>query len=164
VWALMAVAKSGNGDEAAELFHMLKPINHTRTRHAVAKYRTEPYVLDGDVYARPPHAGRGGWSWYTGSAGWLYRAGLEHILGLRGLGDHFTIDPCGPSAWTTFSIDWNHRGTSYHIEIVNPDRVWTGVLRAELDGAVVDHRAIPIADDQRAHNVRITMGRRHWTY
>ena len=83
VWALMAVAKSGNGDEAAELFHMLNPINHTRTPEAVAKYRTEPYVLDGDVYARPPHAGRGGWSWYTGSAGWLYRAGLEHILGLQ---------------------------------------------------------------------------------
>jgi cyclic beta-1,2-glucan synthetase len=161
VWALMAIAKSGNGDEAAEMFHMLNPINHTRTRDAVAKYRTEPYVLDGDVYARPPHAGRGGWSWYTGSAGWLYRAGLEHILGLRGRGDHFMIDPCVPSSWTSFSIDWNHRGTSYHIEIFNPDRVWTGVLRAELDGKIVDHQAIPIADDQGAHTVRITMGRRH---
>jgi cyclic beta-1,2-glucan synthetase len=161
VWALMALARSGNGDEAAEMFHMLNPINHTRTREAVAKYRTEPYVLDGDVYARPPHGGRGGWSWYTGSAGWLYRAGLEHILGLRGSGDHFAIDPCVPSAWTSFSIDWNHRGTSYHIEISNPDQVWTGVLRAELDGALVDHRSIPIADDQRAHQVRIIMGRRH---
>jgi cyclic beta-1,2-glucan synthetase len=160
VWALMAVARSGNGDEAAELFHMLNPINHTRTPEAVAKYRTEPYVLDGDVYARPPHAGRGGWSWYTGSAGWLYRAGLEHILGLRGRGDHFTINPCVPSSWTTFSITWKHQGATYQIEVSNPDRVWTGVLKAEIDGMVVEHQSIPKAADGGTHLVKITMGRK----
>jgi cyclic beta-1,2-glucan synthetase len=160
VWALMAVARSGNGDEAAELFHMLNPINHTRTPEAVARYRTEPYVLDGDVYARPPHAGRGGWSWYTGSAGWLYRAGLEHILGLHGRGDHFTINPCVPSSWTTFSITWRHRGATYEIEILNPDRVWTGVLKAEIDGTAVDPQAIPKAAGGGTHVVKITMGRR----
>ena len=160
VWALMAVAKGGNGDEAAELFHMLNPINHTRTLDAVAKYRTEPYVLDGDVYARAPHAGRGGWSWYTGSAGWLYRAGLEHILGLRGRGDHFTVSPCVPSAWTNFSITWKHRGATYLIEVSNPDRVWTGVLKAEIDGKSVDHRTIPQVNDGGTHSVKITMGRR----
>jgi len=160
VWALMAVAKTGNGDEASELFHMLNPINHTRTPDAVAKYRTEPYVLDGDVYARPPHAGRGGWSWYTGSAGWLYRAALEHILGLRGRGDHFTMTPCVPSSWTNFSITWRHRGATYQIEVNNPDRVWTGVLSAEMDGEHVDHRSIPLADDSGTHVVKITMGRR----
>jgi cyclic beta-1,2-glucan synthetase len=160
VWALMAVARSGNGDEAAELFHMLNPINHTRTPEAVARYRTEPYVLDGDVYARPPHAGRGGWSWYTGSAGWLYRAGLEHILGLRGRGDHFTINPCVPSSWTTYSITWKHRGATYEIEILNPDRVWTGVLKAEIDGTVVDHQSIPKATGGGTHRVTITMGRK----
>ena len=106
VWALMAIAKQGNGDEAAELFHMLNPINHTRTPPDVMRYRTEPYVLDGDVYARPPHAGRGGWSWYTGSAGWLYRAGLESILGLRAQGDTFMMNPCVPSSWDHFEIDW----------------------------------------------------------
>jgi cyclic beta-1,2-glucan synthetase len=160
VWALMAVAKSGNGDEAAELFHMLNPINHTRTPEAVAKYRTEPYVLDGDVYARAPHAGRGGWSWYTGSAGWLYRAGLEHILGLRGRGDHFTVSPCVPSSWTNFSIVWKHRGANYRIEVSNPDRVWTGVVKAEIDGTSVDYRSIPKASDTGTHVVKITMGRR----
>ena len=160
VWALMAVAKSGNGDEAAELFHMLNPINHTRTPEAVAKYRTEPYVLDGDVYARPPHAGRGGWSWYTGSAGWLYRAGIEHVLGLKGRGDHFTMSPCVPSSWTSFSITWKHRGSTYLIEVSNPDRVWTGVLKAEMDGQHVDHRSIPLVDDSGNHVVKITMGRR----
>ena len=160
VWALMAVAKGGNGDEAAELFHMLNPINHTRTPEEVARYRTEPYVLDGDVYARPPHGGRGGWSWYTGSAGWLYRAGLEHILGLRRRGDHFKVEPCVPSSWTTLSITWRQAGTTYEIEIANPDRVWTGVLDAEFDGVSVDHRSIPMAQDQRTHVVRIRMGRK----
>jgi len=160
VWALMAVAKSGNGDEAAELFHMLNPINHTRTPEGVARYRTEPYVLDGDVYARAPHAGRGGWSWYTGSAGWLYRAGLEHILGLHGRGDHFTVSPCVPSSWTNFSITWRHRGATYRIEVSNPDRVWTGVTKAEIDGKSVDPRAIPKATDTATHIVKVTMGRR----
>ena len=117
-------------------------------------------MLDGDVYARPPHAGRGGWSWYTGSAGWLYRAGLEHILGLRGRGDHFTINPCVPSSWTTFSITWKHRGATYEIEVSNPDRVWTGVMKAEIDGQAVDPQLIPNASDGGTHAVRITMGRK----
>ena len=159
VWALMAIAKQGNGDEAAELFHMLNPINHTRTPGDVQRYRTEPYVLDGDVYARTPHAGRGGWSWYTGSAGWLYRAGLESILGLRRRGETFAIEPCIPSSWDRYSIRWTIDDTTYEIEVSNPDRVWTGVLHAELDGEQVDHHAIPIVKDGKKHVVTITMGR-----
>jgi cyclic beta-1,2-glucan synthetase len=160
VWALMAIAKQGNGDEAAELFHMLNPINHARTRSDAERYKTEPYVLDGDVYARPPHAGRGGWSWYTGSAGWLYRAGLENILGLRRRGDHFMITPCVPSAWGRFVIEWRHLDTTYEIIVNNPDGVWTGVVGAQLDGVEVDHRSIPLVNDGRAHAVQVTMGRR----
>jgi cyclic beta-1,2-glucan synthetase len=159
VWALMAMAQQRNGDETAELFHMLNPINHTRTPADVQRYRTEPYVLDGDVYARPPHAGRGGWSWYTGSAGWLYRAGIESILGLRRRGATFVVNPCVPSAWDCFSIEWRIGTTSYAIEVANPDRVWTGVQRAELDGEKVDHTAIPIVEDGKPHAVKITMGR-----
>ena len=159
VWALMAIARQGNGDEAAELFHMLNPINHTRTAGDVQRYRTEPYVLDGDVYARPPHAGRGGWSWYTGSAGWLYRAGLESILGVQRRGDTFTIDPCVPSSWDRYSIHWKIGDGAYEIDVHNPDRVWRGVLRAELDGDKVDHHAIPIVNDGKVHFVKITMGR-----
>ncbi len=161
VWALMAIAEQGNGDEAAELFHMLNPINHTRTPADVARYRTEPYVLDGDVYARPPHAGRGGWSWYTGSAGWLYRAGLESIIGLRRNGATFAMDPCVPSSWDHYEVDWKVGDTTYEIRVNNPDGVWRGVMRAELDGAKVDHTAIPIVDDGKTHTVSITMGR-HW--
>jgi cyclic beta-1,2-glucan synthetase len=138
---------------------MLNPINHTRTPSDVARYRTEPYVLDGDVYARPPHAGRGGWSWYTGSAGWLYRAGLESILGLRRRGDTFTVNPCVPSSWDRYSIHWQHRDTTYEIEVNNPDRIWTGVKKATLDGSKVDVKAIPLVNDGKTHKVEITMGR-----
>ena len=159
VWALMAIARQGNGDEATELFHMLNPINHTRTPGDVQRYRTEPYVLDGDVYARPPHAGRGGWSWYTGSAGWLYRAGLESILGLRRRGSTFMVEPCVPSSWDRYSMHWKIEETTYEIEVLNPDRVWKGVRNAELDGAKVDHKAIPIVTDGHTHRVTITMGR-----
>ena len=124
VWALMAIAKQGNGDEAAELFHMLNPINHTRTPQDAERYRTEPYVLDGDVYARPPHAGRGGWSWYTGSAGWLYRAGLESILGLRRRGEHFTVEPVravGVGS-TSRSTGSSTRRPPTRSRVENPDR------------------------------------------
>ena len=160
VWVLMAIAKLGSGDEATELFHMLNPINHSRTAAEMARYRLEPYVLAGDVYARPPHAGRGGWSWYTGSAGWLYRAGLENILGLRRRGNTFMIDPCVPSSWSQYAIEWRHASSRYDIRVTNTDRVWTGVVRAELDGAPVNHLAIPLVDDGATHVVRITMGRR----
>ena len=160
VWTVMAIAKLGSGDEASELFHMINPINHTRTAAEVARYRVEPYVLAGDVYARPPHAGRGGWSWYTGSAGWLYRAGLESILGLRRRGATFIVDPCVPSTWSEYSITWQHLSTRYEIQVTNPDRVWTGVVKATLDNVAVNHLAIPLTDDGGTHTVRITMGRK----
>ncbi len=151
VWVVMAIAKLGSGDEATELFHMINPVNHTRTPADVARYRIEPYVMAGDVYSRDAHAGRGGWSWYTGSAGWMYRAGLESILGLRRRGDTFVIDPCVPSSWSEYSISWQHHSTCYEIAVTNPDHVWKGVMSAELDGAPVDHMAIPIVDDGKTH-------------
>jgi len=159
VWVLMALAKLGSGDEAAELFHMLNPINHTRTPSAVACYKAEPYVLAGDVYARDPHAGRGGWSWYTGSAAWLYRAGLESMLGLRRRGATFAVDPCIPSAWPEYEIQWRFGRTQYVIHVSNPERQCHGVQAAALDGVDVDAAAIPIVDDGQTHHVRIVLGR-----
>ena len=158
LWFVMALAKLGSGDEAAELFHMLNPVNHARTAADVARYKVEPYVVAGDVYARPPHAGRGGWSWYTGSAGWMYRTGLESILGLRRKGSVFAIDPCIPSAWPEYEIAWQFMGSRYEITVVNPDRVCRGVARAELDGRVVDYRQIPLVDDGATHTIRVTLG------
>lgn len=158
VWTVMALAQLGSGDEAGELFHMLNPINHTRTAADVLHYKTEPYVVAGDVYARAPHAGRGGWTWYTGSAAWMYRAGLQSLLGLRRRGEVFGVDPCIPSSWPEYGITWRFLSTRYDVGVVNPDRRSHGVRSAELDGRRVPHDAIPLIDDGGVHRVRIVMG------
>jgi cyclic beta-1,2-glucan synthetase len=158
VWIVMALARLGSGDEAAEFFHMLNPINHGRTPADVVRFKTEPYVMAGDVYARPPHAGRGGWSWYTGSAGWMYRAGIESILGLRRRGDTFVMDPCIPSSWDHYRIDWRFLDTRYEIMVCNPAGRCRGVGSATLDGATVDAAAIPLVNDGRTHSVRVVLG------
>jgi cyclic beta-1,2-glucan synthetase len=158
VWIVMALARLGSGDEAVELFHMLNPVNHTRTAAGVNRYKTEPYVLAGDVYACPPHAGRGGWSWYTGSAGWMYRAGLENILGLRRRGATFTVDPCIPTSWPAYEIAWQFLETRYDITVSNPKRRCRGIATAELDGVPVDAAAIPLVNDAGIHQVRIVLG------
>ena len=137
---------------------MLNPVNHGRTAAEVARYKTEPYVMAGDVYARPPHAGRGGWSWYTGSAGWMYRAGLESILGLRRRGKTFVVDPCIPSSWPEYRIAWRFLDSRYEITVSNPMRRCRGVATATLDGAPVDAGAIPLLNDGGTHTVQIVLG------
>jgi len=158
VWVVMAVAAQGSGDEAVELFHLLNPINHTRTAADVERYKAEPYALAGDVYAHPQHAGRGGWSWYTGAAGWLYRAGLESILGLRRQGSTFAIAPCIPASWPEYTVVWRYGRTRYEIAVTNPQRRCRGVASAELDGARVDPKAIPLVDDGATHAVQVVLG------
>ncbi|WP_248353653.1 GH36-type glycosyl hydrolase domain-containing protein [Anaeromyxobacter oryzae] len=157
-WLVMALARLGSGDEAAEIFHMLNPVNHTRTGPDVTRYQGEPYVLAGDVCAHPEHAGRAGWTWYTGSAGWMYRAGLESILGLRRRGGTFELDPCIPSSWPGYAITWRFGGTRYEISVTNPERRCRGIEAAWLDGAAVDPRAIALVDDGATHDVRLVLG------
>ncbi len=157
-WTIMALARLGCGDEVAELFHMLNPLNHTRTAADVERYKAEPYVVAGDVYARPPHAGRGGWSWYTGSAAWMYRAAIESMLGLRRRGDTFSIDPCVPSSWPDYEIVWRFRNTRYRISVSNPDHQCRGVLEATVDGVLTNAGAIPLLDDGGTHEVRVLLG------
>jgi cyclic beta-1,2-glucan synthetase len=158
VWAVMAMARLGSGDEAVELFHMLNPANHTRQLPDVERYKAEPYVLAGDVLAHPSHAGRAGWTWYTGSAGWMYRAGLESILGLRRHGASFEIDPCIPTSWPSCSITWHFGATRYELEIANPERCCRGVARALLDGRAVAADDIPLVDDGRRHVLKVVLG------
>jgi cyclic beta-1,2-glucan synthetase len=157
-WIVMALARLGSGDEAAELFHMLNPVNHTRTGPDVARYQGEPYVVAGDVCARPEHPGRAGWTWYTGSAGWMYRAGLESILGLRRHGQTFELDPCIPTSWPEYEIAWRFGRTRYEISVTNPERRCRGVDTAQLDGVAVDPRAIALVDDGGTHHVRVVLG------
>jgi len=159
LWTIMALARLGYGDEAFDLFHMINPINHTRDRASAMRYVTEPYVVDGDVYAHPEHTGRGGWSWYTGSSGWMYRVAIENVLGLERRGSTFAVSPCIPSGWAGFTIEWQLGNTRYHIHVENPERRSTGVAEASLDGDPVDARQIPLSDDGRTRHVRIVMGR-----
>jgi cyclic beta-1,2-glucan synthetase len=154
----MATARLGNGDEAVELFHMLNPINRARSAAGVERYQTEPYVVAADVYAHPAHIGRGGWTWYTGSAAWMYRVGLESILGLRRRGHTFSLAPCVPAAWHAFRLRWRHGQTRYEIAVANPDRRNHGVSLAVLDGQRVDPAAIPLVDDGAVHELQVTMG------
>ncbi len=160
VWTVLAFAELGEGDKAAELFSILNPIHHASTRAAVHRYKVEPYVACADVYAVPPHVGRGGWTWYTGAAGWLYRAGLEWILGFRVQGARLVLDPCIPSSWPGFEIDYRHRSARYHIHVENPRAVSRGVTQLELDGEVLQtiSAGIPLADDDATHRVRVVLG------
>jgi len=154
----MAFARLGLGDDAMELFHMINPINHARTSEGVDRYRVEPYAVAADVYAHPAHVGRGGWTWYTGSAGWMYQAAIGDLLGLRRTGGTFAVDPCIPAMWSEFSIDWRVGRTLYRVHVENPEHQHRGVRTATLDGTAVDAAAIPIVDDGATHNVAIVLG------
>jgi len=158
IWLVMAVASLGNGDEAVELFHLLNPVNHTRTPADVERYKVEPYVVAADVYAHPLHPGRGGWTWYTGSAAWMYRAGLEAILGLERRGGSLSLNPCIPSAWPAFTIVLRHGKSRYEITVENPEHKCTGISEVELDGVAVDAASIPWSDDGGSHFVRAVIG------
>jgi len=158
VWLVMALARLGSGDEAVELFHLLNPVNHARTAADLERYKAEPYVVAGDVCAHHAHAGRAGWTWYTGSAAWMYRAGIESILGLRRRGSSFEIDPCIPSSWPEYSIAWRVGRTRYEIAVSNPAGRCRGIGKAELDGVPVAAHAIPLVDDGGTHRVRIVLG------
>ena len=158
LWTVMAIAHLGSGDEAVELFHMLNPINHTRSPADVERYQVEPYVVAADVYTHPAHIGRGGWTWYTGSAAWMYRLGLESILGLRRRGQRLSISPCVPGTWNGFVIRWRYERTLYEITVENPGRRNRGIAEAMLDGVRVDARSIPLVDDGGEHRLRVVMG------
>ena len=119
-WSVIAYALLGQGDNAWELFSILNPINRTSTRVDVNRYKVEPYVVAADVYSVAPHVGRGGWTWYTGSAGWMYRAGLEGILGFRVRGGSLFLTPCIPKKWPRFEIVFKYRSSRYDIQIENP--------------------------------------------
>jgi len=145
---------------ASELFSILNPINHANTRAGIHRYKVEPYVASADVYSIPPHAGRGGWTWYTGSAGWMYRAGLEWILGFRVRGETLLFDPCIPSTWRGYEITFRYRSTRYEIAVENPHGVCRGVTHLELDGAAAPETSphIPLIDDGVTHRVRVVLG------
>jgi cyclic beta-1,2-glucan synthetase len=165
-WVVIAFAEMNDGDKAHEIYTLLNPIRHASSRAGVLRYKVEPYVVAADVYACAPHVGRGGWTWYTGSAGWLYRAGIEWILGLRVRGAVLVIDPCIPRAWPRYEMSLRHRSSRYEIVVENPNATGRGVGRVELDGvglAIAGDRAtaraeLPLVDDGAVHRVRVVLG------
>jgi cyclic beta-1,2-glucan synthetase len=162
-WSVIAFAKLGEGKKAADLFALLNPINKTNTRAGLRRYKVEPYAVAADIYSMPPHVGRGGWTWYTGSAGWIYRAGLESILGFQLQGEHLLMNPCIPKEWPNFSISFKYRTSRYDIAVANPSAVSSGVVRTIVDGAVLNGPSkigvrISLVNDGATHAVQLTLG------
>lgn len=157
VWVILAFAKMGEGDKAYQLYRMINPINHSGTQIEAARYKTEPYVMAADVYAIPPNTGRGGWTWYTGAAGWMYRVGVEHILGIKKRGDMLFIDPCMPSDWLEYSVVYRYGNAKYNINVKNPNRINKGVGKVTVDNKNVKDNVIHLVDDGKDHNVVVEM-------
>ena len=160
LWSVMAFAGLGEGDKAARLFSLLNPINHARTRADVQRYKVEPYVVAADVYANPRHVGRGGWTWYTGSAGWMHRAGIESILGLRLRGEVLHLDPCIPKAWPSFEMTVRYHSARYEILVDNSGGAGRGIASAQLDDTLIEERPlrVPLIDDGITHRLRVRLG------
>ena len=142
----------GEGDKAHSLFSMLNPINHANSRAASYRYKVEPYAIAADVYSNPQHVGRGGWTWYTGSAGWMYRTGIEYILGFKLTGDSFCLEPCIPKGWAGFKMVYLYKSSRYLIRVENKGSVESGVKTVELDGRVLETKSIPLIDDNAVHD------------
>jgi cellobiose phosphorylase len=156
IWAAMAFAVLGDSRRAWELMAMLNPVNHARSPEAMATYKVEPYVVAADVYALSPHIGRGGWTWYTGSAGWMYRLIVESLLGLRLEVDTLRFAPCLPVDWTGFTVHYRYRETVYHIAVLQPSGEH-GEMAVTVDGVEQDDKAIRLVDDSREHKVEVKM-------
>lgn len=154
LWTVMATALLGDGDAAYAMFATLNPIHHARDEESAKRYKTEPYVVVADVYSSPLHIGRGGWSWYTGSAAWMQRVGLETILGLQVEGNQLSIAPHIPSMWSEYEIDFLWKETKYQIRIINPDHISYGAVSMTLDGIAIDlGQPILMEDDKNTHAV-----------
>jgi len=158
LWTAWAMVELGNGDRAAEIMSMLNPLSHARTRDDAERYKVEPYVVPADVYAASGHEGRGGWTWYTGSASWSYRVSLEGVLGFEKRGARLRLDPCIPAAWPGFAIDYRFGTSTYAIDVQNPDGVSRGVAWVTVDGHAAQDGLVNLVDDGLRHRVIVVLG------
>jgi cellobiose phosphorylase len=154
IWAAMAFAALGDRRRAWELLAIINPVNHARSPEGIATYKVEPYVVAADVYALSPHTGRGGWTWYTGSAGWMYRLIVESLLGLRLEVDKLRVAPCLPADWKGFTLHYRYRETVYHINVLQT-RAGTGEMSVTVDGVERHDNVIPLVDDRQEHSVEV---------
>ncbi|MEX2562886.1 MAG: glucoamylase family protein [Nitriliruptoraceae bacterium] len=158
-WSVIASAMLGDGDEAVDLFNLINPIEHTSNRATLNRYKGEPYVMAADVYSQVPHAGRAGWTWYSGAAGWMYRAGIEWILGITKHGDGLLINPCIPTTWPGFEATYQHAHSVYRIVVTNPKGVCQGVTSLRLDNQhLAADAVVPLTDDGDDHLIEVVLG------
>ncbi len=154
IWAAMAFARLGDNRRAWELFTMINPVNHARSAEETATYKVEPYVVAADVYAVPPHTGRGGWTWYTGSAAWMYRLIVESLLGLRLEVDKLRFTPCLPADWEGFKMHYRYRETVYHVAVLQT-QTGKDEMSVTVDGVEQREKYVPLVDDHREHSVEV---------
>ena len=157
IWTIIAQTMLGFGDKAIELFRMINPIEHARTKEAATKYKVEPYVVAADIYGQGNLAGRGGWTWYTGSSSWMYEAGLKYILGLTIEKGYLSIKPCIPTTWKEYKIHYKYENTIYNIKVKNENAKNTEIETMIVDGIVINEKKIKLENDNKVHNVEIIM-------
>jgi cellobiose phosphorylase len=157
IWTTMAFAMMGDTERAWEFFAMLNPVHHGSTPEAIERYKVEPYVMCADIYGVAPHTGRGGWTWYTGAAGWMYRLTVETLLGLQLEVDHLRIAPCVPADWDSYKIHYRYRDTVYHITVRRVGEPSGQAIRVRVDGAERPDTRIPLIDDRREHFVEVDL-------
>jgi cyclic beta-1,2-glucan synthetase len=156
IWTIMAFAAIGDNEKVWELFSMINPVNHGTTAELVKIYKTEPYVMAADVYAVAPHTGRGGWTWYTGSAGWMNSFILQSLLGINVKADKLELTPCIPAGWESFKINYRYKSTVYHILLIQ--RAATNKhISITLDGRKLNDTFVTLADDQVEHNIEMIL-------
>lgn len=157
IWAIMANAQLGLGTKAHDLFNLINPILHADSAKGANKYKIEPYVLAGDVYGHGDSEGRGGWSWYTGSSSWYYRAGLESLLGFQLKANKLKIAPCIPTTWPEYELKYRYGQSLYTIQVKNPHALSSGPVKVEIDGQLTEGQEINLVDDQKNHSVFVTI-------
>jgi cyclic beta-1,2-glucan synthetase len=159
LWLAQAFARLKQGTRAVELLEMINPVERTRSMEEVERYKGEPYAIAADIYRLDRQVGRCGWTWYTGSSGWMYRVWLEDVLGFKLQANQLAMDPAIPSHWPYYALSYRYRNTRYEIAVQNPDNVSSGVVSLELDGVSLSAKWIPLVDDGGVHQVRVRLGR-----
>ena len=157
IWAIIAESMLGFGDKAVELFRMINPIEHSKTKEAAQKYKVEPYVIAADIYSHESLAGRGGWSWYTGSSSWMLRAGIEYILGLKIEKGILKINPCIASSWKEYSISYKYGDSIYNIKVENPNNKNIGIEKFILNGQEIEEKQVKLIDDGKVYDIKVIM-------
>ena len=157
-WVIIAESILGFGDKALEYYRMINPIEHSRTKEASNKYKVEPYVIPADIYGAGNLAGRGGWTWYTGSASWYYMAGIEYILGFKIKNNTIKINPCIPKDWKEYEIKYRYENAIYNIKIKNPEGKNKGVTKILVNGKEIEkENGIKLEKSANVYNIEVIM-------